>query len=199
MDGVYNIKEQELDESLLVDALRKGQESAYRELISKYQARLKKLAYGITLDVEDSMDIVQDVFLKVFKSIDKFEGKSSLYTWLRRITLNECLNWRRKWKRRFKWHHQSIDDDSVYELKEMGTEKDSPENNYKKKELEKKLKESLNLLPENARMVFILKEVEGLPYEKIGELLGISRGTVSSRLFYAREKLRNLLREHENE
>jgi len=194
-----NIQESDIDESELVAALKAGQENAYRQLIRNYQVKLKNLAYGITLDAEESMDIVQDVFLKVFKGIDKFEGKSSLYTWLRRITLNECLNWRRKWKRRFKWQHQSIDDDSIYESKELGTEKDGPENIYNKKELEKKLKQGLNILPENARMVFVLKEVEGLSYEKIGESLGISRGTVSSRLFYAREKLRDFLKKYENE
>lgn len=192
-----NIKRSDVDDSELVAALKEGQEHAYRQLIRKYQVKLRSIAYGITLDAEDSLDIVQDVFLKVYRGIDKFEGKSSLYTWLRRITVNECLNWKRKWGRRLKWQHQSIDDDSFYETPEMSNEKETPENIYRKKELEKLLEEGLNILPEKARTVFVLKELEGLSYEKIGKLLGISRGTVSSRLFYAREKLREFLRDHE--
>lgn len=192
-----NIKRFDIDDGELVAALKEGQEQAYRELIRRYQAKLRNLAYGMTLDAEDSLDIVQDVFLKVYRKIDRFEGKSSLYTWLRRITVNECLNWKRKWSRRFRWQHQSIDDESFYESTEMSNEKDIPENIYRKKELEKLLEEGLNILPENSRMVFVLKESEGLSYEEIGRLLGISRGTVSSRLFYAREKLREFLKDHE--
>ncbi len=192
-----NIQRPDTDDSELVAALKEGREQAYRQLIGKYQAKLRNLAYGITMDAEDSLDIVQDVFLKVYRGIGRFEGKSSLYTWLRRITVNESLNWKRKWRRRFRWQHQSMDDESFYESADMSNDEDIPENIYRKKELEKLLKEGLNILNEDARMVFVLKELEGLSYEKIGSMLGISSGTVSSRLFYAREKLRKFLKDHE--
>ena len=90
-----------------------------------------------------------------------------------------------------------MDDESFYESADMSNDEDIPENIYRKKELEKLLKEGLNILNEDARMVFVLKELEGLSYEKIGSMLGISSGTVSSRLFYAREKLRKFLKDHE--
>ena len=97
-----NIKSADIDDSRLLIDLKNGNEGAYRQLVNKYQAKLRNVAYGITLDAEESMDIIQDVFLKAYMGIDKFKGDSTLYTWLRRITINESLNWVRKWKRRFR-------------------------------------------------------------------------------------------------
>lgn len=185
----------EWDEGRLVKGLREGEDEAYRILVSSYQSRLINLAYGITLDREESLDIVQEVFLKVYTKIEGFEEKSSLYTWLRKITLNESLNLKRKWKRRFKWQHQSIDDDQGFSF-ELGTSETEPERLYRKKELEKLFNDGLNILPENARSVLFLRDVEELSYEEIGKLLGIGKGTVSSRVFYAREKLRKFLKDY---
>ncbi len=186
------------DEKGLIKGLKNGDNEAYRILVERYQSRLINIAYGITLDRNESVDIVQDVFLKVFTAIKGFEEKSSLYTWLRRITLNESLNWRRKWKRRFRWQHQSIDDEEQGPSRELGTTDTGPERAYQKKELEKILNQGLNILPENARTILILKELEGMSYEEIGVLLNIRKGTVSSRIFYARERLREFLRDFED-
>jgi RNA polymerase sigma-70 factor (ECF subfamily) len=193
-----NIYNSQRDEKVLLAGLKRGEDQAYRQLVRKYQAKLVNIAYGITLDKEESLDIVQDVFLKVFTGINRFEGKSTLYTWIRRITINESLNWRRKWKRRFRWHHQSIDSEEQKTSRELGTSETGPERTYQKKELEKILNKGLNMLPDKARTVLILKEVEGLSYEEIGALLKIKKGTVSSRIFYAREKLKEYLRDFEN-
>ncbi len=162
-------------------------------LVRRYQAKLVSIAYGITLDREESLDIVQDVFLKVYSNIQTFEGKSRLYTWLRRITINESLNWRRKWKRRFRWHHQSLEREDDRGSMELGTDEMGPETLYRKKELEKILNQGLNELPEDARSVLILKEQEDLSYDEIAGLLKTKKGTVSSRIFYAREKLKKYL------
>lgn len=151
------------------------------------------MAMGITLDREESQDIVQDVFLKVYRRIHSFEGKSSLYTWLRRITVNESLNWRRKWKRRFRWRHQSLETEDKGNRVQLEADEIGPEGLYRKKELEKLIHQGLNRLPEDARAVLILKEVEGLSYNEIARHLKIKKGTVSSRIFYAREKLREYL------
>lgn len=186
------------DEKGLIKGLKNGDNEAYRILVERYQSRLINIAYGITLDRNESVDIVQDVFLKVFTAIKGFEEKSSLYTWLRRITLNESLNWRRKWKRRFRWQHQSIDDEEQGPSRELGTTDTGPERAYQKKELEKILNQGLNILPENARTILILKELEGMSYEEIGVLLNIRKGTVSSRIFYARERLREFLKDFED-
>ena len=188
-----NINSTDIDDSRLVTDLKKGNEWAYRKLVEKYQAKLRNVAYGITLDVEESADIIQDVFFKAYMGIDKFKGESSLYTWLRRITINESLNWVRKWKRRFKWQHQSLDQEDGSSL-DIESDDAGPESVLSDKQVAGILKEGLDKLPEKARAVLVLKEVEGLSYEEIGDILGINKGTVSSRIFYAREKLRECLK-----
>ena len=163
------------DEYELVQRLKQNQEAAYRYLIQEYQPKLYNVVYGITLDREESLDILQEVFLKVYANIGKFKGKSKLFTWIRSITVNESLNWRRKVKRKFKWKHQSLDTVSDKEGIELGNDENGPENFYRKKELEEGLKQELNLLPEDARTIFVLKEMEGLSYEEIGKLLNIKK------------------------
>lgn len=193
-----NTDRADIDDSRLIIDLKDGNERAYRQLVGKYQAKLRNVAYGITLDVEESADIIQDVFLKAYMGIDKFKGESSLYTWLRRITINESLNWVRKWKRRFKWQHQSIDQEDGSSL-DLESGEAGPEKSLDSKQVAGILKKGLDMLPEKARAVLVLKEVEGLSYEEIGDLLGINKGTVSSRIFYAREKLRENLKGIESE
>lgn len=187
------INNPERDEKDLIGRLKKGQEAAYQILVRQYQDKLFYIAYGITLDSEESREIVQEVFIKVFRRIHSFRGDSKLFTWLRRITVNESLNWQRKLKRRFKWHHHSLEKADTYDIVEDRSDMDDPEALYEKKELKKDLEEGLRSLPEDARTVFILKELEGLSYEEIARILKIQKGTVSSRLFYARQRLRGIL------
>lgn len=187
------------DETRLISRLRQGDEDAFRVLMQRYQGWLFSIAYSITLEREESLDIVQEVFLKVFQNIHAFKEKSKLSTWLRRITVNECLNWQRRWKRRFRWHHQPLERDEAGDYPELGTYDYHPGTLYQKKELEKIVWEKLGKLPEEARAVFVLREAEGLSYDEIAETLKIKRGTVSSRLFYARKKLKELLREYIDE
>lgn len=182
------------DERRLVSGLKKGQEEAFRVLIRRYQDKLFSIAYGITLDREESLDIVQEVFLKVYQKIHTFREASRLSTWLHRITVNLCLNWHRRWKRRFRWHHQPLERDEAGNHLELGTNDYYPETLYERKEFEKALWEGLKALSEEARAVFVLKEVEGLSYDEIAKTLKIKKGTVSSRLFYARKTLRKSLK-----
>ena len=186
----YKTNTQVWDETELVLGLKEKDEEAYRELVRQYQAKLFRIAYGITLDREESADIVQDVLLRVYQHIHTFKGDSKFYFWLRRITINMCLNWHRRWKRRFRWRHQPLEKGEGENVMELGTESYSPETLYREKELEKILQEGLKTIPEDARTVFILKEMEGLSYEDIAGILKINKGTVSSRIFYARQKLK---------
>lgn len=187
------------DEDRLVALLKQGHEGAFRVLVRQYQDKLFGIAYGITMEREESLDIVQDVFFKVSRHIHTFQGKAKLSTWLRRITINECLNWQRRWKRRLRWHHQPLERDDAGDCPELATNKYSPGALFQEKELEKLFWERLKKLPEEARAVFVLKEVEGLSYDEIAGILKIKRGTVSSRLFYARENLRKSLKEYLSE
>jgi RNA polymerase sigma-70 factor (ECF subfamily) len=190
-----NIKNPESSEQELVSRLKEGQQEAYRQLIRRYQSKLINIAYGVTLDREESQDIVQDVFLKVYKNIRSFEGKSKLITWIYRITINESLNWQRRWKRRFRWQHDSIENEDLGNRDLLMKDEFGPEEIYRKKELEKILNQELNKLSKDVRAILILKELEGLSYDEIAKLMGINKGTVSSRLFYAREKLKQSLLE----
>ncbi len=180
----------------MVSSLKERQEEAFRVLVRQYQGRLFSIAYGITLDREASLDIVQEVFLKVFQKIHTFREDSRLSTWLHRITVNLCLNWKRRWKRRFKWRHQTIESSKTADHLELEADDYSPEAFYQRKELGEILWKTLSKLPEQARAVLVLKELEGLSYEEIAKILKIQKGTVSSRLFYARKRLKELLEPH---
>lgn len=176
--------------------LKQRDEEAFRVLIRRYQGKLFSIAYSMTLDREESLDIVQETFLKVYQNIHTFREESKLSTWLHRITVNLCLNWKRRWKRRFKWYHRPIERDETGDRPELGTDNYCADSLYEKKEFEKILWENLKQLPEEARVVFVLKEVEGLSYNEIARVLKIKRGTVSSRLFYARKRLKESLKQY---
>lgn len=175
----------------LVDRLKSGQAWAFRLLVRTYQERLLKIAFAITLNREDSLEVVQDVFTSVFQNVRNFRGESSLYTWLRKITIRHCLNWKRKWKRRFRWHHDPLEsygpaDDTVQIVHD-------PESLLREKQLGDHLMTAIQTLPEKYRIVFVLNALEGLSYEEIAQTLGIRKGTVSSRLHAARQKLLDAL------
>lgn len=175
----------------LVERLKKGQTQAFNQLVSSYQERLFTLAYGITLDREDSLEVVQDVFFSAYHHIQTFRQDSTLATWLRKITLHHCLNWKRKWKRRFKWHHQSLEQENDFEPAQENP--NDPELLFRKKQLEGLLMKGIQALPEKLRLVFVLNAIEGLSYDEIAETLNIKKGTVSSRLHLARKSLINSL------
>ncbi len=187
--------ENNINEQDLVERLQKGQQWAFNILVNRYQDRLLRIAYGITLDQEDSIEVVQDVFVIVFKKIHTFRQDASLAIWLRKITVNQCLNWKRKWKRRFKWSHDSLESNSGKSLLNdknlygANIKNHNPEILYQEKQLENNMKKAVKKLPEKLMVVFVLNSFEGLSYEQIAATLDIKKGTVSSRLYWARKKL----------
>lgn len=183
----------DIDEQDLVERLKKGQQWAFNVLVNKYQGRLLKVAYGITLDREDSLEVVQDVFVSAFKNIQTFRQDASLATWLRKITINQCLNWKRKWKRRFKWSHDSIESENDKNLFKENKKSTDPEKLYEEKLFEENIMRAIKTLPEKTRLVLVLNAFEGLSYEEIAKTLNIKKGTVSSRLHFARKNLINSL------
>lgn len=145
------------------------------------------------MDAEESQDIVQEVFLQVYRSIADFRGDASLITWLQHITVNRCLNWKRRWARRFKWMHISTDDPDAPPDVEPESDLPSPEARVSNAQTRQQIDSALRKLPEQARTIFVLRELEGLSYEEIADATGIKLGTVRSRLFHARKRLKELL------
>jgi RNA polymerase sigma-70 factor, ECF subfamily len=181
------------DEQNLVEQLRQGRKQAFDLLVNTYQKRLLKVAYGITLDPEESREIVQDVFTTVFRQVHSFRQDASLYTWLRKITVNQCLNWKRRWKRRFRWHHDPITVENDPVISGEDTPIDTPETLMQKKQFRDQVMEAVGNLPEKTRAVFVLSALEGLSYEEIADFLHIRKGTVASRLYHARKQVTRAL------
>lgn len=180
------------DEELIL-RLQRGDEWAFQLLVRRYRKKIFSIAFGITLDAEESQDIVQEVFLQVYRSIDDFKGNASLSTWLHRITVNRALNWKRRWARRFKWHHVSTDNIDDQPAKAPESDLPTPESRVANAQTRQQIDNALKMLPDKTRTVFVLRELEGLSYEEIAEATGIKLGTVRSRLFHARKRLKEIL------
>lgn len=177
----------------LIQRLQRGDEWAFQLLVRRFRKKIFAVAFGITLDAEESQDIVQDVFLQAYRTIDRFRSDASLSTWLHRITVNRCLNWKRRWARRFKWLHVSTDSTDGQAAIEPQSELPTPEVRVANAQIRKQIDKALKMLPDQARTVFVLRELEGLSYEEIAEATAIKLGTVRSRLFHARKRLREIL------
>jgi len=182
-----------VNEEDLIRRLKQGQQWSCNVLVNLYQDRLLKLAWGITLDKEESMEIVQGVFFTAIKKIDTFRGESGLWAWLRKMTVNACLNWKRKWKRRFRWHHIPIETQTMIPAQNSETRVITPETLLQEKQNQRAVADAVARLPEDVRTAFVLCTFEGLSYQEIGQILGIKKGTVSSRVFRARQMISRAL------
>jgi len=178
----------------LVRQCKNGDREAFRVLVERYQRKAVAIAFGIVHDREDALEIAQEAFAKVFTGIQKFKEEASFYTWLYRITVNLAIDRQRQKNRQpvferdehGEGEHAGIDDipDS--------TETD-PYEQVKEKELGERIRAALAELTPAHKAVILLREIEGLSYEEISEVLQCSRGTVMSRLHYARKKLQSRL------
>jgi len=191
------------DASLVAD-LKAGSEDAFALLIAQYSQPLYSLISRSINDPADAADLTQEVFIKVFRSIRGFHGDASLRTWLYRIALREASNQRRWWCRH---KRQEISIDATYDS-DSGSEgetlclgatladtHDSPFDRAAQSETREVIEASLRKLPEDYRIVVVLREIEGFAYEEIAEILDIQLGTVKSRLTRGRSALRALLLE----
>jgi RNA polymerase sigma-70 factor (ECF subfamily) len=177
----------------LIVRLQRGDEWAFQLLVRRFRKKLFSIAFGITLDAQESQDIVQEVFLQVYRSIDDFKGNASLSTWLHRITVNRCLNWKRRWARRFQWHHVSTGNMDDQPAKAPESDLPTPEARMANAQTRQQIDNALKMLSDKARAIFVLRELEGLSYEEIADATGTKIGTVRSRLFHARKRLKQIL------
>ncbi len=183
------------DTELVLKAQNKDRE-AYRELVERYQSRAFNLAFSILKNKQDAEDVVQESFVKVYLSISKFKGESSFYTWLYRIVRNMSIDVKRKLARD-KIVEPTVDESGVANQIEASTansdESYSPDYELLRKEKARRIAEVLNDISEEHRTVIILREVDGMDYQQISQITGVSKGTIMSRLHYARKKLQQSL------
>jgi len=178
----------------LVSRAQKGDTRAFDELVIKYSPKLYGLIYHMTSNREDTNDVLQDVFAKAYRSIRQFKAKSSFYTWMYSIATNMTLNFLKKRKRR---QGMSLDDlDSAIandkEFIEL-TSKSDPVREAHLGELQIKLNEAMQTLSDNHRAVVTMYDIQGIPHTEIAKILGVTEGTVRSRLHYAHQLLQTQL------
>lgn len=183
-------------EAALVEELRAGSEEAFAYLLAVYQNPVFNLVSHIVDSGRDAQDVLQEVFVKVFKGIGHFHGESSLKTWIYKIAAHEASNHRRSWLRRHWREACSLDEDggaSEMLLVESPARSETPYEALEQAERQELVQRVLASLAQPYRTVVVLREIEGLSYEEIAQVLGVSEGTVKSRLMRGRELLRRKL------
>jgi RNA polymerase sigma-70 factor (ECF subfamily) len=182
-------------EAVLVQRCAAGDEGAFAELLAEHQRMVIQLAVNLLGDRDEALDLSQEVFLKVFRTIHRFRGHSSLRTWIYRIAVNQARNRHRFWRRRHKAEQVSLDAHIAAHGEFIGVITSRPDQVFAQKELASRLQRALDALPFDQRTAIVLREIDGLSYEEIAYSLGVALGTVKSRLTRARLSLRAELRE----
>lgn len=187
------------EDQLLVELAQGGDLAAFDKLVLRHNKRLYNTVYYMTQNRDDSYDLLQDIFAKAYRSIKKFKGKSSFYTWIYTIAVNMTINHLKKKKRQAAL---SIDDETsgVHNDRVFVSQgaKTDPRREADLKILQKRLNEALMKLSKEHRTVVVLFDIEGMPHSQISSILGVSEGTIRSRLFYAHQNLQTQLEEFKN-
>jgi RNA polymerase sigma-70 factor (ECF subfamily) len=181
----------EYNEADLISRCQQGDQDALKELFNQYREKVYRIAYGVVRHREDALDIVQEVFVKLFRSIKNFKGKSHFYTYLYRMVMNTAIDHARKTGKQF---ISSLDEEGSFEPSDE-LEK-GPERILLQKELEERVKLAMDKLPAEQRAALIFRDVEGLSYQEMAEAMGCSIGTVMSRLHYGRKRMQELLKDY---
>ena len=184
------------DERVLIRQAQAGNVAAYEELVRRHQQRVLAIVGGVLRRREDVEDVAQQVLIKVYISLKRFDLRSSFSTWLYKVAVNECFDYLRKKKVRRLVYEADMSEEQVQQLD--GVEPEHPgtpkEDAGRRVELRELVDWLLGELPEEERLMLVLKEVEGLTVEEVGEVLNINVNTVKVRMFRARAKLVELYR-----
>ena len=182
----------------LVKRCQAGEADAFDELVVRYRTRIFGMIYNMVHSEQDAWDLAQDSFVKAWKSIKRFRGHSSFYTWIYRIVMNVTIDWLRK--KQVKGGGGEFDD--AIQLKEIDPASKTvpkadalPYETMERSEIRARIEDAIAQLSPEHRAVILMKEIEEMQYHEIAETLRCSIGTVMSRLFYARKKLQNLLKD----
>lgn len=178
----------------LVQRSRTGDRDAFQELVERYRRRIAALALGMLRNRDDALDIVQETFTKAYQNLDRFKGDAAFYTWVYRIAYNLCIDHQR---RESKQPQVSLDMDDRGETHAPaldGPPPDQPFERARDAEIAERVREAIKDLTPDHRAVILLRELEGLSYAEISQVLDCPKGTVMSRLHYARRQLQGRLR-----
>ena len=190
----------EPDDRALVERSKEGDQQAFNSLVTRYQRKVFSIAFSMVRDREEAMDLSQEAFLKVYRYLHNFQGTSSFYTWLYRIVVNLCIDHIRKSGR-----YSTVDyDDRLKKDGEVEGEENilpskldtNPVKTYARQELIEQIQAALEKLSDIHRLAIILREVEGLSYAEIADVMQVSKGTVMSRLHHARRNLQKNLHDY---
>lgn len=191
-------EDRNLEDNKAIQRCLAGDQEAFREIVERHQARAISIAMGyVNRNFNDAQDMVQEAFLRAYKSLDRYIPNSSFSAWFGRIVVNVCIDYYRKQKKR-----NSVEYDDGYNRRDVsaehsfvGTTRDlEPHHRSEQEELQEALKQAMNKLSEKHRTIIILREVDDLSYEEIAEVMDCNLGTVMSRLHHARKKYQEALR-----
>jgi len=179
-----------VDDKALVDRCRQGDDNAWRDLVDRFGQKVYSVAYHFTLNREDAEELSQEIFLKTFENLHRYDGSFPLVAWLLSLSRNLCIDRYRRRKREKSFRF--VSDDAVLPLLVSG---DDPSAQALKKERTKLLFWALSEIPEDLAEILVLRDLDGLAYEEIGKALDLPDGTVKSRLFRARAEVARRIRE----
>jgi RNA polymerase sigma factor RpoE len=185
------------DENELVRRARKGDLTAYDDLVRRYQERIYATIYHMTSNHEDANDLAQETFIKAYQALKTFKGGSSFYTWVYRIAVNKTINFLKQRKNRAHMSLNDLDLNAEHDPDLVALISDkTPRREVNLTELQEKLNAALQKLSEPHRLAVILHDVQGLPHDEIAKIMDCNIGTVRSRLFYARQQLQAYLSDY---
>jgi len=198
MQTEATLAQSDVSELDLVKRCQAGDTEAFDELVTRYRTRVFGMIYNMVHNEQDAWDLAQESFLKAWKSIGRFRGQSSFYTWIYRIVMNVTIDWLRK--KKIKGGDAEFDD--AIQLREIDPASKTvpkaealPHQTMERDEIRARIEKAIGQLSPEHRAVILMKEIDDMQYHEIAEALGCSIGTVMSRLFYARKKLQGLLRD----
>ncbi len=182
---------QDGDEAELIERARTGDTGAFGILVERYQRRVVGVAMAVVHDQEDALELAQETFVRAFENVGKFESRSSFSTWLYRIAANIAIDFRRRERR----HPTMRGDEAEIELQRLPSKLGDAFKETQRGEMAERIRRALDQLTPEHRAAILLREVEGLSYDEISDVLQCPRGTVMSRLHYARNHLRAILKD----
>jgi RNA polymerase sigma-70 factor (ECF subfamily) len=182
------------NDAKLVEMVQRGDKAAFNVLVLKYQHKVLKLVTRYVRDQAEAEDIAQEAFIKAYRALPSFRGESAFYTWLYRIAANTAKNVLVSSRRRLVDYDLDLQDPEDYAAQVLLKDGDTPEGMLLTEEIRQTVTEAMQQLPDDLREAITLRELEGLSYEEIAEVMECPVGTVRSRIFRAREAIDKKLR-----